>query len=92
MEREEIASMPVDEYRQKYLLALAFPYLFPTGKGDIFEAIPELEGNKLLRMNQFDLLDRLLRHSYIDDKGKVRRPFDEDRRFAYYVYNILLRR
>ena len=62
----------------------------------MLDIIPELESKRRqlaeLNLDQIGILDRTMKHAYIDAKGNLRRSFDEDEKFCYFAWNIIIRK
>src|SRR5699024_3900437 len=72
----ELERTPIDEFTHEGYIAKAFPCLFPTGRGDYLHP-------RLKPLTKLEYMTFLLK--YHD------RRFIEDRRFAYFAMNTILR-
>ena len=86
-----VGEHPINEFRVQNLATLAFPTLFPDGKGDptCLSNLREISSNEL---ESFALkLVHLLKYGEMKD-GKWHYRFASHPRFAYWAYNMLYRK
>ena len=80
-----IDNQPLNEYQVSHLATMAFPSLFPDGKGD-----PTNQG--LLKDVPFqERIKHLLRYAEVID-GKWVYPFANHPRFSYWALNMIQRK
>lgn len=86
-----IGSEPLSEFNVQFLASMAFPTLFPDGKGDLtnIAVVSDISNNST--QSFAERLKHLIKFAeYIDGKWIYR--FASHPRFAYWAYNMLYRK
>lgn len=86
-----IGSDPINEFDVQYLASMAFPTLFPDGKGDPTNKAVHSEISDSATQSFADKLKHLIKFADKRDEKWIYR-FASHPRFAYWAYNILYRR
>ena len=86
-----IGSNPINEFDVQYLASMAFPTLFPDGKGDPTNKAVHSEISDSATQSFADKLKHLIKFAEKRDEKWIYR-FASNPRFAYWAYNIPYRR